>query len=715
MDTRPTNWISPSTSIRRATTCSPCASTTPENSSRWYPGAGIYRNTWLVRHHAVHVAPQGLFVHTPRVTREAAVIDVDVVIENELHLDVEVTLETSLFERDSATGEPSGSEIVLEQRKCPVSARGFTQQTVCTTLKTPKLWSLEARNRYLARTRVLLDGIEVDQVTTSFGVRSARFDAERGFLLNEEPVRLQGVCMHHDLGALGTAISRRALERQLEILLEMGVNSIRTSHNPPAPELLDLCDDLGILLMVEAFDCWERGKKTPEGITEGQPGFRYFDYAVVFKDWYEPDLRAMVRRARNHPSVVVYSIGNEVIEQWYPDGYRWATALAGIVREEDRTRAITAGCNGEVAAYRGFQTAVDVMGFNYKPDAYPRLKERNPTLCMVGTETASTISTRGEYFFPVVEDPSHGRVDFQVSSYDLSTPPWAFTPDAEFKGLDEAPYVAGEYVWTGFDYLGEPTPYNSDVTNLLNYSSTAEREKHRLELEQLGKIRVPSRSSYFGIIDLAGFPKDRFYLYQSRWRPELPMAHILPHWNWPERIGQTTPVHVYGSGDEAELFLNGRSLGVRTRGPGQYRFRWDDVTYEPGRLEVRTKKAGKPWANAVRETTGEPVALRAKADRTTLNADGSDLAFVTVSVIDREGRVVPRTNPLVRCHVEGAGEFVAMDNGDPTSLVAFSSKERALHQGLLLVILRTTKTSGDIHVTVSADGLESATLVLSSR
>src|SRR5205085_448113 len=379
---------------------------------------------------------------------------------------------------------------------------------------------------------------------TVFGIRTILFDAENGFLLNGERVRLNGVCDHHDLGPLGSSINTRALERQIALLKEMGVNAIRTSHNPPAPELLDLCDRMGVVVMDEAFDCWRRAKKSN-------------DYHLLFDDWHEKDVRALIRRDRNHPSVILWSIGNEIIEQVAPDGIHIAQELVRIVHEEDSTREATAACNITQAGFNGFQKALDVFGFNYKPTEYGRFRKSNPAIPLIGTETASCVSSRGEYFFPVSDDKSKGQANFQVSSYDLYAPPWATPPDTEFRGQDEFAFVGGEFVWTGFDYLGEPTPFGGDATNLLNFSDPAEQEKMARELKELGKIKVPSRSSYFGIIDLCGFKKDRFYIYQARWRPDLPMAHILPHWNWPERVGQITPVHVYTSGDEAELFLNG--------------------------------------------------------------------------------------------------------------------------------------------------------------
>ena len=684
----------------------------PPDSSRWYPGSGIYRNVWLVRTPRVRVAHWGVFVSTPRVTDEVATVNVDVTLENATDRNTEVELHTELFEldRNDAVGRRVGT---AEPFALAIPARTQALRSLVATVKRPRRWCLERPHRYLAVTMLRRAGKLVDRVETPFGIRTIRFDADAGFFLNEVPVRLQGVCMHHDLGALGAAVNERAIDRQLAILQEMGCNAIRTAHNPPAPELLDLCDRRGLLVMDEAFDCWRRGKKHPPGKREGDAGFEYHDYARVFEDWHERDLRAMVRRDRNHPCVVLWSIGNEVLEQWYSDGWKLSTRLAGIVREEDRTRPITSGFNGEIAGYSGFQTAVDVVGYNYKPQEYAPFHRRNPTRPVLGSETASCLSSRGEYFFPVEADKKHGRVDFQVSSYDQSAADWAVLPDREFQGLDECPFAAGEFVWTGFDYLGEPTPYNADATNLLNFSDPDERARMEAELSRLGRIRVASRSSYFGIIDLCGFPKDRFYLYQARWRPRLKMAHILPHWNWPERVGQVTPVHVYSAADEAELFLNGRSQGRRRRGRLEYRFRWDDVTYEPGELRAVTFKNGRKWATAVRRTTGPAHALSLVADRAPLRADGRDLAFVTAAVVDIDGQVVPRAQHLVRFRLRGPGAIAATDNGDPTSLIAFYATSRPVFNGLALVVLRARPgRRGTLRLHARADGVEPAYLEL---
>jgi beta-galactosidase len=386
------------------------------------------------------------------------------------------------------------------------------------------------------------------------------------------------------------------------------------------------------------------------------------------------------------------------------------------VHSEDASRPVTSGNNGTEAGYNGFQKTLDVFGYNYKPHEYGKFRAGNPDQPIFGSETSSAISSRGEYFFPVGNDQSGGQSDFQMSSYDLYAPGWATTPDEEFEGQDRYPFVAGEFVWTGFDYLGEPTPYNSDVTNLLNYADPQERARAEAELRALGKIKVPARSSYFGIVDLAGFPKDRFYLYQARWRPELAMAHILPHWNWPERIGQVTPVHVYTSGDEAELFLNGQSQGRRKKGQYQYRLRWDDVRYQPGELRVVAYKDGKQWAEQTVKTTGAEAKIALEADRSRITADGNDLSFVTVRVVDATGQTVPRTHNALQFSIAGPGEIVATDNGNAIDLRAFQSKQRNAYNGLALVIVRAKKgQSGTMTLRATSPGLSAGQIVITSR
>ena len=675
----------------------------PPESSRWYPGGGIYRNVWLVKTAPVHVAHWGAYVTTSEVSPQSATVKIDVTIENSSRAEEVVGMTAAIYavnaggERISAPVANSGPVNV------PVSASGRERKEVRLNVAAPRLWSLTQPNRYVAVVTLEAGGKKVDVYETFFGIRTIKFDVSQGFLLNGERVKIQGVCDHHDLGALGAAINVRALERQLEILKEMGVNAIRTSHNPPAPELLELCDRMGLVVMDEAFDAWRRAKKRN-------------DYHLVFDDWHEKDVRAMVRRDRNHPAIVLWSIGNEIGEQRDAAGHQIALELAKIVREEDSTRPVTAGANVNESGYNGFQKTIEVFGYNYKPTEYGAFRSINPNIPLFASETASTVSSRGEYFFPVFEDKSRGKADFQVSSYDLYAPPWATPPDTEFRGQDEFPFSAGEFVWTGFDYLGEPTPYGGDSGTPLSFTDPDVQARMNSDLRDTGRIKVPSRSSYFGIVDLCGFKKDRFYIYQARWRPDLPMAHILPHWNWPERVGRTTPVHVYTSGDEAELFLNGKSLGRKQKGQYEYRLRWDEVKYEPGELRVVAYKNGKRWAEDTVKTTGAATRLEMKPDRAALRADGQDLSFVTVMITDRQGLLVPRSNNRIQFEISGPGEIVAVDNGDATSLESFQSKDRNAFNGLCLVIIRSKAgTPGQIKLSAQSSGLTGSTISLSSK
>ena len=665
----------------------------PKESSRWYPGGGIYRHVRLVKTAPVHLDPWSVFVTTPSVSAEAAIVDVRLEVANREEKNAKLSVRVDLHALDES-GKPSATAVATAKPENFDVRPGFPRQTSFTfKVASPRLWDLATPHRYVAIATIERDGKTLDRLETPFGIRSLSVDAERGLLLNGRAVRINGVCQHHDLGALGSAVHVPALERQLRILRDMGVNSVRTSHNPPAPELLDLCDRMGLLVQVEAFDAWAMRKKRN-------------DYSVDFPLWHEADLRAMIRRDRNHPSVVMWSIGNEIVEQRDSIGWRLGARLAGITREEDRTRPVTAGFNHVWSGYNGFESSLDVFGYNYKPHEYPAFHAKHPRIPLIGSETASTISSRGEYFFPVSDKRDQGRADFQMSSYDLYTPGWATTPDTEFAAQDDNPYVIGEYVWTGFDYLGEPTPYNDDATNILNYTDPAERERAAKELAELGKIKVPSRSSYFGIVDLAGFPKDRYYIYQARWRPDHPMVHILPHWSWPDREGQVTPVHLYTSGDEAELFLNGKSLGRKKRGPREYRLRWNDVVYAPGELRAVAYKNGKQWAEAVQRTAGPAAALKLVPEAATLRADGQDLAFVVLRVEDAAGNLVPRSKIPVKFSVTGPARILATDNGDATDHVVFASAERKAFNGLALAIVRADAgASGEIVVTAESEGL----------
>jgi beta-galactosidase len=674
----------------------------PKESSRWYPGGGIYRNVWLVKTAQLHVAHWGTYVSTPEVSNQSANVKVLVNVDNDTDTESAVIVKNELLELN-ADGSNGKSVAALSTTELKIAAHRSMSTEGQTVLKNPKLWSIERPHRYIAVTSIEQDGKCLDRYKTPFGIRTLQFTADNGFLLNGKRVPLNGVCDHHDLGALGAAINTRALERQVEILKQMGSNAIRTSHNPPAPELLDICDRLGMVVMDEAFDCWKKGKNKN-------------DYSQLFADWHEADLRALVRRDRNHPCVILWSTGNEVPDQETPAGPQIAAELKTIVQSEDITRPVTSACNERNSGYDDFRKGVEVFGYNYAPFEYGKFHIANPSQPLFGSETASCISSRGEYFFPVSDDQAEGKGDFQMSSYDLYAPEWATTPDTEFRAQDTNPFVCGEFVWTGFDYLGEPTPYSSDQSNLLNFTDTEKRAAMQKELQSLGKIQAPSRSSYFGILDIAGFPKDSYYLYQSRWRPDVPLAHILPHWNWPDRVGQITPVHVYTSGDSAELFLNGKSLGLKKKGLFVYRLRWDDVVYEPGELKVIAYKNGKKWATDIVKTTGLPAKLMLQPDRSKITADGQDLSFISVTIADKDGLLVPRSKNQIEFEIEGPGKIVALDNGDATSFEPFQANERSAYNGRALVIIRSeANVPGIIVLRAVSSGIASAECKLKSK
>ncbi|HEY0504780.1 MAG TPA: beta-galactosidase GalB [Lysobacter sp.] len=674
----------------------------PPDSARWYPGAGLYRNVWLVKTDPVHVAHWGTRVATPEVSKQRATLALDVSVDNDSTTAASVAVATEVFALD-ADGAKSGRAVVrIDGGHTTIPPDSGATLAASATLARPRLWGpppTQQPHRYVAVTTVMRDGRVVDRVETPFGIRSIRFDADEGLQVNGERIVIKGVNNHHDLGALGAAFNLRAAERQLQILRDMGANAIRMAHNPPAPELLELTDRMGLLVVDEVFDSWER-KKTP------------LDFHLVFPDWHEPDLRAMLRRDRNHPSIVLWSVGNEVGEQYTgEEGARIARRLHDIVREEDPTRPTINAMNW-AKPDMPLPGALDVIGLNYQgegirqepefegterirtPPQYDAFRAAFPDKAIVSTETASALSSRGVYLFPVTKQTSapvrdgHGGDSTmrQVSAYELHAVDFGSSADKVFASLDRHPFVAGEFVWTGFDYLGEPTPY------------------------------YDSRSSYSGIVDLAGFPKARYYLYQSRWRPDLPMAYLLPHWTWPGREGQVTPVHVFTSGDEAELFVNGVSQGRRKKAPFEYRLRWDDVVFQPGELRVQAYRNGKPWASASAHTAGAAAKLDLAVDRRAIRADGSDLSFVTVRALDRDGRTVPAANARIRFSIEGPGEIVATDNGDPTDMTAFPSRERDAFNGLALAIVRAMPgRSGTLTVRAHAEGLQDAHTTITTK
>ena len=643
----------------------PCA-------SRWYPGAGLYRHVRLTVVNPIHVAHWGTCVTVPRIDRDAATVNVRTEVENQTAESVDVELATTIY-------DPQGRVVAEATCAQAMAEEGCVEQTF--ELSDVARWDIDSPQLYRAVSGVVVDGEEVDEYETRFGIREVRFDANEGFFLNGRSLKMNGVCQHHDLGPLGAAVSRRGIERQLQMLKLMGCNAIRTSHNPPAPELLDLCDEMGFLVLDEAFDEWTVAK-----VDNG--------YHVLFDEWAERDLAAMIRRDRNHPCIIMWSIGNEIGEQGKEDGAKVAQFLTDICHREDPTRPVTAGFNNpDGAIQNALADVVDIPGWNYKPFKYLPYHDEHPDWIMYGSETESCVSSRGEYYFPVEEEREVLRDTLHITSYDMAAPNWGYQPDYEFQAQDACPFIMGEFVWTGWDYLGEPTPY---------------------------KEEWPSRSSYFGIIDLCGIPKDRFYLYQSKWA-DTPVLHLLPHWNWEGREGEITPVYCYTSYDSAELFLNGRSLGVRTKNPNglfdRYRLIWDDVKYEPGELKVVALDGdGKPVAEQVVKTAGPPARIELAPDRDEIAADGDDLCFVTVRIVDGDGNLCPDADNVVRFAVDGPAEIAAVGNGDPTSTDPFQADWRRAFHGMCVLILRSRPgVQGQVRAQARCDGLPSQTVCVTAR
>ncbi|MGD8237228.1 MAG: beta-galactosidase GalB [Armatimonadota bacterium] len=640
----------------------------PPSASRWYPGAGIYRNVRLTVVHPVHVAHWGTYITYitgPDVVGDEATVTVRTELVNQGDGACEVELTTQIVDATERQVGVASSTHALSEAECVEHTIG---------VRDVRRWDVDDPQLHQAISTVAVNGEVVDRYVTPFGVREMRFDANDGFLLNGRHMKLKGVCLHHDLGPLGAAVSRRAIERQLEILKEMGCNAIRTSHNPPAPELLELCDSMGFVVIDEAFDEWKSGK-----CRNG--------YHTLFDEWAERDLTAMIHRDRNHPCVIMWSIGNEIGEQHTEGGAEVARYLTDICHREDPTRPVTAAFNqSDQAIENGLADVVDVPGWNYKCQMYRKYRAEQPEWIQYGSETESCVSSRGEYYFPVEEEKGVRRETLQVTSYDVADPGWGYPPDYEFRALEECPSMLGEFVWTGFDYLGEPTPY---------------------------KEEWPSRSSYFGIIDLCGLPKDRYYLYQSHWS-DREVLHVLPHWNWEGREGEVTPVHVYTSYDAAELFLNGQSLGVRKKDPAglfeRYRLIWDDVPYEPGELKVvAVDEAGQPAAERVVRTAGSPKRIELAPDRRELHADGKDLCFITVSITDGDGNVCPLADNVVRFELTGPAQIAAVGNGNAATTEPFVADRRKAFHGLCMLILRSEEgTGGQVRVKAISAGLRAA-------
>lgn len=676
----------------------------PNNSSRWYPGGGIYRNVWLTKVNPVHVGQWGTKITTNNVSNSSAEINLTVTIDNDAEEQAQITVQTDIYELDEQANKTGEKVAGFSPGETTVVPHGNVELNSTLTLENPKLWGpkpTQVPNLYVAVTSVFQNGRTIDQYETRFGIRSIEFDADRGIIVNGEHIPLQGANQHHDLGALGAAFNTRAAERQLENLQDMGCNAIRMSHNPPAPELLELTDKMGFLVIDEIFDSWER-KKTP------------LDFHLIFTDWHEADIRAFIRRDRNCPSIFLWSFGNEVGEQYTgKEGAALAEKLKNICFEEDPTRLSMSAINF-AKPHMELPKVFDVVTLNYQGEGirqdttfagitnrirtkpqYDAFRKMFPNKVIISTETAYAISSRGDYLFPVckpleskpLRDGQGGdSKNFKVSAYEVHGVDYGSSVDKVFKSLDKHPYVAGEFVWTGWDYIGEPEPYY-----LL-------------------------KSSFSGSFDLAGFKKDRYYLYQSRWKPDNPMTHILPHWNWPERVGKITPVHVFTSGDEAELFLNGQSLGKRKKGLYEYRLQWDSVIYQPGELKVVAYKEDKKWAEDLVKTTGKASRLNAQADRSTIKADGYDLSFITIKVTDEEGLMIPNAMDEITFSIDGPGEIVATDNGDQSCMVPFNSTVREAYNGLCLAIIRSKNgMPGEISITAKSTHLKQATVKIVSK
>lgn len=643
-------------------------------NSRWYTGSGIYRYVRLVITNAIAVDHWGTFVTTPQVSRQSANVQVATVIRNTKKGNQPVRLETSIFNAaGKMVGQKKSTGIVLKD--------SLTETMQELVVERPQLWSVDSPHIYKAVTKIFQNDREIDNYTTRFGIRYFNFDAKKGFSLNGKPLKILGVCNHHDLGPLGAAVNIRAMERQLEILKAMGCNAIRTAHNPPAPELLDLCDKMGFLVMDEAFDMWKKRKTR-------------HDYHLQFDAWHKRDLEDMVKRDRNHPSVFMWSIGNEIREQFDSTGIRITRELAQIVKQLDTTRPVTAALT-ETDSTKNFMYqahALDVIGLNYNHAKYDSLPWLFPNKKIIAAETTSGLASRGHYdmpsdsvrYWPARGDKfvKNGNPDFTVSAYDNVAAYWGSTHEETWKGVKKNDFISGLFVWTGFDYLGEPTPYP-----------------------------WPARSSYFGIIDLAGFPKDVYYMYQSEWT-DKPVLHIFPHWNWTS--GKIVDVWAYyNNADEVELFLNNRSLGIRKKQNDDLHVKWS-VPFEPGTLSAISRKNGKKILQKTIKTAGAPAAIKLVADRRILHARQEDLSFITVQVTDAEGNLVPDAENLVSFELSGPAMLAGVENGNPASAESSKVAYRKAYKGLCLAIVKSSDR-GSIRLTAKSPGLVPATIALKSR
>ncbi len=657
--------------------------------SRWYPGAGIYRNVHLVFTNEAHIPMWGTQVITEEISGQYA------------RLTQRTELETApgkkLSDYRLVTEIKDAKGTVVARSECQPSDNGEKAFSQTFEVSNAKLWTPDSPNLYTSVSQVYEGNDLRDEYTTSFGIRQVKVEGGKGFFLNGQPLKFKGVCQHHDLGALGAAVNEAAIRRQIRILKDMGCNAIRTSHNMPAPELVKACDEMGMMLMAESFDEWVTPKV--------QNGYHLF-----FNEWADKDITNLVRHYRNNPSVVMWCIGNEVPDQDDSDkGVKIAYHLQELCHQLDPTRPVTQGMDHpDAVTANGMGATMDVPGFNYRPHKYLENYSKLPQQMLLGSETASTVSSRGVYKFPVERKAMAKYDDHQASSYDVEHCSWSNLPEDDFIQHDDLPWCMGEFVWTGFDYLGEPSPYYTDW---------------------------PSHASLFGIIDMGGIPKDRYYLYRSHWNTASPTLHVLPHWTWPGREGETTPVFVYTSYPSAELFINGKSQGRRTKDTSvtvynsgdeesqrtlkrqtRYRLMWMDTKYEPGTVKVVAYDENGNAADTTEvSTAGKPYAIRLSADRTSLTADGKDLSFITVSVVDKDGIPCPTADNEISFKVSGNGTYRAGTGGNPASLEPLQRPKMKLFSGMLTAIISSTEKPGSITVQATAKGLKTATLQLSSK
>lgn len=637
-------------------------------SSRWYPGAGLYRNVHVVVTDEVHVPVWGTYITTPFVSEEYASVKLKTEIENSDNNEVRIL--TEILDADNKVVATKDNTLKINHGK------PFEQNFI---VNNPNLWSPETPYLYKAVSTVYVKDKKVDQYTTRFAIRDIKLIADKGFFLNGKKRKFQGVCNHHDLGPLGAAINVAALRRQLTMLKDMGCDAIRTAHNMPAPELVELCDEMGFMMMIEPFDEWD--------IAKCANGYHRF-----FDEWAENDMVNMIRNYRNNASVIMWSIGNEVPTQCSPEGYKVASFLQDICHREDPTRPVTCGMDQVTCVLNnGFAAMLDVPGFNYRVHRYEEAYNKLPQNLVLGTETSSTVSSRGVYKFPVEKKANAVYDDHQSSSYDFEYCDWSNLPDDDLALADDHDWTMGQFVWTGFDYLGEPSPYDTDAW--------------------------PNHSSMFGIIDLASIPKDRYYLYRSIWNKNDNTLHILPHWNWEGREGQKTPVFVYTNYPIAELFINGKSYGKQTKNDSsvqsRYRLMWMDAVYEPGEVKVVAYDAlGKAVEEKTIRTAGKPHHIELIPDRTQLSADGKDLAYINVRVVDKDGNLCPNDQRLVKFSVTGDGKYRASANGDPTSLDLFHLPQMPLFNGQLTSIVQAGEEAGELVFEAQAKGLTSAKITI---